>query len=1117
MTAPTTLKLVGNWDAPLVYDVLREEPDEAARPVFVGRAGLVGSLTNAISEPDRRGTYLVSGYRGAGKTSLVIEAARQAAPRLEQRERVLLPLVLNVSEVSASLGAAGETMNMPPLGIDARRLLTALLRALRNELDLPGRRQRPPAQAEAFERARTMVARTYEKAEASQYSRRAVEGAEAKRSDTRTSKSSIQVANVLKLVAALALVAAAALGAALVSAATAVITALVGAALISYASSRTVTRETSERSSLDTEIVFDNSLHQIESDLKQILATLDHAGMRTIVVLEELDKVEDEKGEQLDAVIRYFKNLFTQAPALFFFLTDKQYFDVVDAKLAAARREGSYAIEHTFFTHRMFVSRPALEECLEYLSRVIDGEDARAALEQIAETHDARSRSLSDMSLTERFLRVLLLYSRNHLFDLKREMRRYVRDDEDGGAQMVFDERSFPPREQGLAAFHFLLEQKLKLYWFGGGRDYANEILRNCLSAAFIDIGAEEPVPASLLQPTEREQADLRRDDRAVIGEALKSLIDDLERGGAIEALRGTTQTDPEAAFRWRDNPVSTFSPSPKLESHEETLREQLVRAIRVAEQFAPNGPLEQRFGSGPHAEELASRYQREINRIGGARTPLTREQAQALSGEITKSFASLLADARGAHQQQLRTANWSAEALSANLFLVTSARLLLVYGPDDVPHAAVERARASLGPGPVAAVLLDDDPDATSDRLASQWREWLGVDPDSPALVTVVPLGEGLSAADVDSTWGRRTLDEIAFARLWLQQSISPAPEPHPAWLYGPGERRFDSVQEALAAWLDGPARILAAPPGAGNTPAALIGASADLVATGRSPVLLHSGVFPPVAPGDSPYLRLGDAGRLIPISMSPPAEEGRWVLLMASPPEEQPPDAPMSVLRLDDGPAALSATAEFLDAIDSSLSTPVYERAAEHGDSRALGELVIRKQQAGELTAELVDRLVATADWETLGETGLRLRGSSERTRLLTAVADHGDMRAVVELTISAKAREDANQWDARLLESGSTGDIVQVAAALRSSDPRRALDLFRAAAERGDTGAMREVLVSGVATPEQAREALEQLHTEEAFGLLAEAAQQLEARNPALATAIRKDLPAATEPSS
>ena len=140
----------------------------------------------------------------------------------------------------------------------------------------------------------------------------------------------------------------------------------------------------------------------MESDLQDILQDLDKARWRTVIVLEELDKIDDEQGRQLDSVIRYFKNLFTQAPAIFLFITDKQYFDLVQRRINAARRERTYAIEHTFFTHRVFVRRPGLEDCLQFLKEVaafdsLDSQNSFNAEVDPVGKHDQRVRRLEEM------------------------------------------------------------------------------------------------------------------------------------------------------------------------------------------------------------------------------------------------------------------------------------------------------------------------------------------------------------------------------------------------------------------------------------------------------------------------------------------------------------------------------------------------------------------------------------------------------------------------------------------------------------------------------------------------------------------------------------------------
>ena len=101
--------------------------------------------------------------------------------------------------------------------------------------------------------------------------------------------------------------------------------------------------------------------------------------------MEELDKIDDPKGQQLAAVIRCFKNLFTQAPALFFFVTDKSYFDIIASAIKRARRSRSYAVERMLSSlHRVFVGRPSTEESLKFLSAIAAEEKDRKAIESVA-------------------------------------------------------------------------------------------------------------------------------------------------------------------------------------------------------------------------------------------------------------------------------------------------------------------------------------------------------------------------------------------------------------------------------------------------------------------------------------------------------------------------------------------------------------------------------------------------------------------------------------------------------------------------------------------------------------------------------------------------------------
>ena len=186
------------WDASLTFDLL-DGADNDDGPTFVGRAELLGALVNAVGQPDRRGTYLVSGYRGVGKTSLIIQATRLARSRLQAKGWQLLPVVLNVSEVSASLEPL-SAVEASPLQIDARRLLTALLRALRNQVPTCMTRKSPSINA-LDEKIRW----AYQKAEATRYTETQQQRAELLNTSVRESRRTFRVPDVLKLIAAVAL------------------------------------------------------------------------------------------------------------------------------------------------------------------------------------------------------------------------------------------------------------------------------------------------------------------------------------------------------------------------------------------------------------------------------------------------------------------------------------------------------------------------------------------------------------------------------------------------------------------------------------------------------------------------------------------------------------------------------------------------------------------------------------------------------------------------------------------------------------------------------------------------------------------------------------------------
>jgi AAA ATPase domain len=524
------IPLKSSWDAPLTYSVLDKPTPDPDAPVFVGREKLLGPLVSAIGQPGRGGTYLISGYRGVGKTSLIIEAARRAQTNLPD-EWQLLPLVLNVSQVSASLESP-STSETGELQISARRLLTALLRALHSRV-----RQ---ADADLVKKHADLVKKiddAYAKAQATTFTATRLEREEATRTRTIESRWSLGLADVFKLLSVVALVLAGGVETLAwlrtsLSQAHVIAASLAVVAVVAFTRARSISRSVTSGSTSSEEFVTDNSLHQLESDLQDILEDLHGAKWRTVIVMEELDKIDDEEGRQLDSVIRYFKNLFTQAPAIFFFITDKKYFDLVEGRIdAARRRERSYAIEHTFFTHRVFIRRPGIEDCLQFLKDVTMSSSVRRRMDEIAK-YDQRVRPLEDMDDLEQFVRLLLYRSQYHFFDLKTVMRQYVQVSA-VGPYLRADDSVVSRSDRALASFQFLIEQKTRNHGFGGS-DYANETLQNCLFAVFNDLYSAEPQNVQTFYPRENvDQLDLSQ--RQAIQKAVDELVDDLGLGHAAE------------------------------------------------------------------------------------------------------------------------------------------------------------------------------------------------------------------------------------------------------------------------------------------------------------------------------------------------------------------------------------------------------------------------------------------------------------------------------------------------------------------------------------------------------------------------------------------------------
>jgi hypothetical protein len=1013
------------WDSSLTYDLIEGAESRSPRGFFVGRESLVGPLVNAISEPSQRGTYLISGYRGVGKTSLIIHAMRKAGTKLRAVGWSIFPMVLNVSEVSASLDAADDT-DVAALRIDARKLLTALLRSLRNRLAGTG-----------DERLRTLadkVEGTYRKAQATTFTQTQVQKIDTlERTDTKRERS-LRVANGMKLAAAVFLGAtaltefAAWLGTAL-NALHVVAVAFAALAVVTYGSSRIFTRSESTQETDTAQFVYDNSLHQLESELKDILAELHKCRQRTVIVLEELDKIDDQQGQQLESVIRYFKNLFTQAPALFFFLTDKDYYDTVAEKIDAARLQRSYAIEHTFFTHRLFVTRSGLDECLQYLSKIIVGADAHAGIDAIGRSKGDRLRTLDTMTPLEQCLRVLLFRSQDHFFDLKNALAQFVQI-EGEGAKLRFDDSVLARSDLGQAAFHFLIEQKILAYYFGGGRDYANEALRSSLFAVFDTVGSDELRPTATVYPADGTRGErLQLSERRRIQEAVDSLLGDLQRGGSIEMHAGA-----EPGFTWSDkDPALVFAPTARLAPHEQALVDTLSRIAGTTKMWGESRLLRGLLAEPQAAIDLSEKLAGQARSTQHALMAMPVEEAESIGIAAERNVSSLMRGLIAKHVSALRDSfGYELQALSGteqpNLFALSllsddpAAAVFVHYeGFRTGKHELEALVASSAERIAVVQVVFDGSAPAYADHGSLALGEVAGRTGARSFLATRVRLDEDLSNAGPRARWGQATADELLFSSLWVlgpDGGYSAAPEDsddHERFtlVTRQGDAVTGDLRELLNTWwVDGEATLVWLPDLGPRRNTVL----RTLRRTHRTAFITEfSRLSTDARPGDAEALtRQVKTGRVLV------APDGLY-------PDSLPSLAASTLSASGRCLAALHLTPEPppLDPVRGSFS--FLHLADPTGDRLLLAHLLSRSHQ-------------------------------SYAASLLEGEAEAGNTKAIADLAVLFvdSKRETSREWQQKVLRAGSPQEQNALGDRLRPVDPTGAIALYRAAADAGHQSA-------------------------------------------------------------
>lgn len=116
----------------------------------------------------------------------------------------------------------------------------------------------------------------------------------------------------------------------------------------------------------------DNSVSNLEFDLDRLHRHLSKEEIKTIYVIDELDKL-DVRG--VSEILKYLKNLFTLSKAIFLFVGGEELSNLGKPE---NRNRWERPLEYTYFTSKYFLARPTTEELFDFLDEItekVEGND----------------------------------------------------------------------------------------------------------------------------------------------------------------------------------------------------------------------------------------------------------------------------------------------------------------------------------------------------------------------------------------------------------------------------------------------------------------------------------------------------------------------------------------------------------------------------------------------------------------------------------------------------------------------------------------------------------------------------------------------------------------------
>jgi len=396
-----------DWDIPISPPIF----DRKVEGYFGGRDKELAQLVNEILRR-KRGSILISGYPGVGKTSLVYKALSEA----KREDRNIIIVLLNAGQLRA------ESED-----IDSRKIIENLIRRLYSAIKDSNLKKKLKEEIESL--YRKTVAKEFKLEETFQkqqeLSHEMIE--EETREVLLTGR---HVVFITSWTFAVVLQFAEIIPIELLNNLIPLLLAFpvpYGASMLYKKHSRKSKIEDVKRKAAEL-YQFDNSVGNLEFDLEKIHREISRNGKKLIYVIDELDKLDPATVKE---VLGFFKNLFTLSDALFVFVTGEEIYNIEKPK----KEGGIYrAKEYTYFTSKYFLHRPLYEDLSKFLDNIVE-----------------KNKSSEDEF--ELLKRSLCFEARNDFFDLKNCIKDRI-ENFDKDSKPVIELEEIEEDDEQKARFH---------------------------------------------------------------------------------------------------------------------------------------------------------------------------------------------------------------------------------------------------------------------------------------------------------------------------------------------------------------------------------------------------------------------------------------------------------------------------------------------------------------------------------------------------------------------------------------------------------------------------------------------------------------------------------------